>query len=268
MNRAADGRPEGCLTAMEAKAIGLEGLSARQRQVVEAHLPLVQLTLRRYGQGGEGRYGGARSQVRDLAQEACLALIEAVRRHDPARHGAFAPYAMSRMRFAISQFAHENQGIVRVPYVAQRRARGKGFLSAELVPRATSMKDARHDGPAERSSKRFKNPFERPGARRWIEEAVRERCERAMRQAAQELKRDPRAARGTAAVVDRCAAERWHVPEPDAKTPIRELARAMGCSLGRVTHCEARFYRRVAELLREDGEFARLRARLRAMEGE
>ncbi len=259
------------------QSIGLEGLSARQRQVVEAHLPLVQLTLARHAgapggrsgragaKGGKGQSYGTlpRGVLRDLAQEACLALVEAVRRHDPARHGSFVPYAMSRMRFAIGQFAHENQGAVRVPYMTQRRARGRGFLREELVPRAASMKDARSVVARERSSRRFADPSSRPGGRPTIGEAVRERCEEAMRRVARELKSDPRAAPGTRDVVERCAAERWHVPEPEAKTPIRELARQMACSLGRVTHCEARFYRRVAKMLEKDEEFVRMRERMR-----
>ncbi|MCZ6586763.1 MAG: hypothetical protein O7B24_02340, partial [Alphaproteobacteria bacterium] len=60
-------------------------------------------------------------------------------------------------------------------------------------------------------------------------------------------------------VVERCARERWKVPEPDARTPIRQMARSLRCSVGRITHCEERFHKKVAQSLIADAVFKKLR---------
>jgi DNA-directed RNA polymerase specialized sigma subunit len=109
-------------------AIPLAALSARQRRLVESHLPLIHHTLSRLNEwvARHRRHG----RYTELVQEGSLALIDAVRSHDPTRHGAFAPYAMARIHFAVSRFVHETQCAIRVPYSTQRRRRFRNEKSA------------------------------------------------------------------------------------------------------------------------------------------
>ena len=98
------------------ECIDLHALSGRQQRLVEHHMPLVSLTLRRYlrhcGRGG------------DLFQDGFLALTRAIHTHEPGRHGDFAPYAMARIRFAMNRSMHED-ALVRVPYSTQRRHKAR-----------------------------------------------------------------------------------------------------------------------------------------------
>src|SRR5262245_13461358 len=94
-------------------AVPLAALSARQRRLVESHLPLIHPTLNRLDDWV--RRHRAAGRYPELVQEGSLALIEAVRAHDPLRHGAFAPYAMARIHFAVSRFVHETHCAIRVP---------------------------------------------------------------------------------------------------------------------------------------------------------
>jgi len=57
---------------------------------------------------------------------------------------------------------------------------------------------------------------------------------------------------GAQSLLDRCRDERWRIPDPESQTPIRRLARELHCSLGRITHTESRFRRRMAEALSAD----------------
>lgn len=229
--------------------IPLDALSAGQRRLVERHLPLVHLTLGRLNETRLRRPGvGSHS---DLFQEGSLALVEAVRTHDAARHGAFAPFAMARMRFSISRFLHEAHGIIRVPFITQRRIRRR---------RPHEEKD-RHD-PAPwprvvRLSKRHRVASRPPtigsaDGSTTVGEQIRARYERAARRAVRNLSRSSRATPAGRRVFKKCIRDRWLIPEPDEKTPIRKLARSLDCPPSRVMRCEERFIRKVGRLLGDD----------------
>ena len=247
---------------MDPDRIPLRAMSRRQRRVVERNLPLVRLTLRRHGQLSERNRVG-REPV-ELFQEGCLALMAAVRSHDPTRHGHFGAYAMARIHFAISQYVHETQSVVRVPYITQRRRRMRQASTAadrhrpDQLPRVVAMTDG--DGPVTSlGCRRWRhNPTAPPEQGLTIGELVRERVDLATALAVREMKVAPGCAKGHREVVEQCARERWKVPEPDARTPIRQLARTLHCSVGRITHCEQRFHKKVAETLIADDAFKAL----------
>jgi hypothetical protein len=237
--------------------IGLERLSEGQRRRVAEHLPLVRLTLARCFP--RGRAWGER---RDLVQEGCIALAEAVRNHDPCRHGAFGPYAMARVHFAMSRYLCESTALVRVPMTTQRRARARGDdrHDPRCAPRLVRCGSIPRSQPSRR---------ERPAApgRPTVGDMMRQRFLRAMERVIDQMAGRARAP-GTRELLARCAAERWMVPEPAARTSIRELARALACPPSRVVHCEERMRRRMAAALRADATFAELvRQARRSAEG-
>ncbi len=248
------------------KKTTLDGLSVRQQRLVERNLPLVHLTLgRRRGLWSEGRCGRERSE---LFQEGCIALAEAVRSHDPARHGPFAPYAMARIHFAVSSYALEQASTIRVPFIAQRRrqasvARG-GSVGAKPGAQPTDAADIRIgrrlDLLDQTADRRASILHEVDGDDRpTLGDLLRERLDAAAERIAADMRGCRRSRSGTAELIDRCLRERWVVPEPEAKTPIRRLARMFDCSIGRVTHGEARFRRKMAQSLEADEVFVELR---------
>lgn len=244
---------------MRADRIPLGALSARQRRIIERNLPLVHLTIGRHGRLSDpDAVGRERSE---LFQEGCLALIEAVRTHDPSRHGSFAAFAMARVRFAISRFVHEHQSPVRVPFVTQRRQRCAVGREPERRHRPGTLPrvvDEPPDPARVPAADRNSHPAESCGETVTVGELIRERFDRALRRVVDEMRHDPRCAEGNREVVDRCVAERWTVPEAAARTPIRQLARTLACSMGRITHCEERFRRRIAAELEADRTYQAL----------
>lgn len=231
------------------RQIALGAISDPQRCRVESHMNLVHTTL--------ARFGSFNGEPQDLRQEGCLALVEAIRSHNPARHGPFAPYAMSRIRFAISRYAHENSQAVRVPFITQRR-------------RSSARRSAgadRHDpGPLPRVFRLggVRTSPHRPDVSPvrsdvvTVAELVRDRYLRIVRRVARRMKHAPHRRSDRTALIDFCLVQRWSIPREEARTSFRQLARILNCSLGRITHCEEEFNRRLADALRADPAFRRL----------
>jgi RNA polymerase sigma factor (sigma-70 family) len=239
----------------EDELVPLQVLSDHQRGVVEEHLDLVEQTLRRHRhliRRHDGR------EANELFQEGCLALIDAVRNHDANQHGQFSPYAIARIHFAISRYVHENAAPVRVPFITQRRRRSKGLPACANAQTGLPLRIVQRLGDAAIPPPRRALESENPNPMR-LGDLIGERVERAMQQVVDEMKRAPRCAPGTREVIERCAQERWRIPEPEAKTSIRKLAKALDCSIGRITHCEERFRRRMGNALTNDAAYLALR---------
>ncbi len=250
------------MARLEKQRVPLQAISASQRRLVESHLPLVHLTLRRHSSLAS-RCGGGR-EVSELVQEGCLALVEAVRSHDPTRHGHFASFAMARIHYAMSRYAHERGSLIRIPFITQRRRKQKHRTSTgdrhnpDALPRVIRANHERRT-PSQNLARRLYS--ERMAGRSpgiTIGDMVRECYDRAADTVVSQMRRSPRCTPELRELVDRCASERWTIPEPDERTPIRRLAASLGCSLGRVTHCEARFRRKVATLLDSDARYQAL----------
>jgi RNA polymerase sigma factor (sigma-70 family) len=230
--------------------IGLDALSRRQRRLVEHHMPLIYMTIERTE--GLVRPGRVGREYRDLVQEGCLALADAVRCHDADRHGNFAAYAMARIRFTISRFAHEHAGAVRVPYIEQRRRRASRRSDKDRhdpgePPRTVRWRDSisMRDGinPRRRSA-----PDETPRDES-ISDAVRARCRKAMSDAMDVLSQTRRSDGKLDRIIDECYQHRWSIPEPEARTSMRDLAKLIGCSPARINRLEGAFYRHTAACL-------------------
>ena len=237
-------------------------MSARQCQFVENNLPLVYLTLRRHRYLTDHHRAGR--EPKELFQEGSLALMEAVRMHDPIRHGEFAAFAMARIHFAISRYVHEYTGAIRVPFITQRR-RKKNREEKECdrhrpapLPRVVSMKDGRHGTTRLRTSIREVHHASSVQDEVTIGDMIRERFDRAMREVARDMKNSPRCTQDNSDVIERCLEERWSVPEPTARTSIRQLAKSLSCSAGRVTYYEERFRKKLAAALNGDETYRTL----------
>lgn len=243
---------------MDEKSVPLEALSAAQRDLVERHLPLVRHTLKRHRH--LIRRGQNSRDFSELFQEGCLALIEAVRNHDRAKHGHFAAFAMARIHFALSRYVHERQHAVRVPFITQRRHKSARKSEKDEAEQARLPMVVRIQDFAPFASRRTKKAP--PGLPETsIGDLMRERIDVAMRRVVETMKQGRRCSPGTREVVERCARERWSVPEPDSRTSIRQLAKSLNCSVGRITHCEERFKKRMAETLAADEDYVALRER-------
>lgn len=240
---------------MPQATIPLGALSAAQRGLVEQHLPLVRLAMRRVRR----RVWRCRSlrDERDLFQEGALVLSAALRSHDPARHGGFEPYALSRIEFALSRYVQEHGPAIRVPMITQRRQRlrQRALASADrhdpgAVPRVVRYSETATVSERSASGRtNTKSDGENAGACGGDEE-LGERLGRVMNDVLEEMKRSPFGRRGYDRVVEVCARQRWMIPEPTAQTSLRVLARELGCSVGRLTRCERRFRAQVARRLK------------------
>ena len=238
-------------------------LSVRERRQVEANLPLVHLTLQRLRK--RMKLSAPGRERRELFQEGCLALVEAVRAYDSSRHGAFPCFAMARIHFAVSSFVRENAHLIRVPFITQRRRKRRvqegstdrhnpdGPPTVESFDEESHVPPSRRAGPAKaRLSSAWPDELT-------VGEMIRERYETALDRAVMEMKRTDWATKEDERLLDRCADERWMVPEPEDWTPIREMARESKCSPTRVARWERRFRRQVARIMESDVAYAALR---------
>lgn len=259
---------------------GLHGLSDRQRRLVERHIDLVRFAVARSG----GRRCAQRHDLEytDLLQEGSMALMEAVRAHDPGRHGAFEPYAISRIHFAVSRYAHEHGGLIRVPFVTQRRVRALdreaqreaqreahavGAAEAAVAarpPRVVCSESIDQSGAARRRVEYDTMESSREPAGMSIADAARPRIAGVLADVRDRLLRTAGRSPRREEIIRRCFNERWTIPEIEARTPIRQLARELGCSLGGITHCEARFEREAAEAIDRDPVLIQLRRMAKA----
>ena len=243
--------------------VPLSALSARQRRLMERHLPLVHLVLRRHPRLARLRPAG-RDRA-ELFQEGCLALAEAIRSHDPRRHVHFAAFAMARIRFAMSTYSHEQAALIRVPFITQRRWKARRMARADRhrpmdpAPRVIPV-DRLGMLPAGRLAREQypERAFEDRG-RPSVGDLLRAGYDRARCRAVARLKRSPECTRAVRAALDRCSQERWAIPDPQARSSLAGLAAAAGTSPSRINHYEERFRRIVAEILQADAAFVELR---------
>lgn len=235
-------------------------LDSRQREQVARHLPLVQHTLNRHPGLWRRR---RRREPAELIQEGCLALIDAVRRHDPSRHGKFAAFAMARIRWAMARHAAEQDQSIRVPFTTQRRRDATAQPDArpqpaDQPPRVLHLCDRGNSFVAGRSAGTL--PEQGEGSPPiTLGSLLRERCERAIHRALALMRSSPRCTPDTRRIIDACFVQRWSIPDPEARAPVRQLAADLRCRVSRVTHCEARFRRHLARLLAADAGIDDLR---------
>lgn len=238
------------------RPVSLRALSDAQRRRAAEHFRLVHLAIHRFLRPeSTGRLGW---EYQDLRQEGFIALLDAVLSHDPTRHGNFAPFALSRIRHAVSRFAHEYRSAIRIPYITQRRRKKKRRQKQldkkhpDRHPRVQKLNSDRHS-PSWRVSRRlYAESLDSPVESITIGDLIRERILKAASRTVQRMRQTPGGSSGRKELIETCLNERWTIPDEAARTPIRQLARSLGCSLGRITHSEVRFHSLMAEELWSD----------------
>ncbi|MBI5107080.1 MAG: sigma-70 family RNA polymerase sigma factor [Solirubrobacterales bacterium] len=95
-------------------------------RIVERFLPLARYAARRYGRGGAEPF-------EDLLQVACVGLLKAVHRYDPARGHAFASYALPTMLGEIRRHLRDRCWTVRPPRDLLERALVVDAVSEDLT---------------------------------------------------------------------------------------------------------------------------------------
>ncbi len=244
------------------RQIPLDALSDHQRKRVEEHLPLVYLTLSRHAPHERECPG---REYPDLRQEGYLALLHAVRKHDPTRHGPFGPYAMARIHYAVSRYAHENESAIRVPFITHRRRR-QAWRNRQTdrhrpdpLPKVVNLR-AERASPSDRIRRAlYSDGLAETREAPTVSALIRDRFQVAARRALQAMLRQPGRSADRVRVIQRCFEDRWTIPDEEGRTPIRRIMRETGSSLGLITHCEARFRGLVSKALLDDPVFTMLR---------
>jgi len=226
-------------------------LTDHQKQLVSDNIGLVSVHLRRNVHLPPGPH--QRGEYADLFQEGCVGLARAAASYAPGRDGPFAAYALPRIHHAISAALQAKFLTIRVPLgklaaVRQGRRRGdpRGPSDLPVVHQLLA-----HDLPAGGAPRR-------PAEGVTLGDLMARRYERAVGAVAEQMRRAPGCAAGRDAMIDRFVTERLLVPADDLRTPLRQLARELGCSLGRVTACQERFSRLIGAALKADPEFCLL----------
>jgi len=230
---------------------------AERQRLVQANLHLVRAHLSRNVR--LPRQPNCRGDYEDLFQEGCVALVAATSTYEPQRHGPFAGYALSRIRYAISHSLYEGFRTVRVPATVQKSLRGRNLRCSGLPGQVElAWPDALASGCV---SWRHRPNVPTIGDL-WVS------CyQQAARAAANELKRSPRCGPDRARLIDRFVEEYLLVPEPSARTAKRDLARQEECSVGRINGVERQLVRAIVSRLEEDAEACELRRCAAVTEG-
>ncbi|MEE8169240.1 MAG: sigma factor, partial [Phycisphaerae bacterium] len=238
-----DRRPDARGTAPERE------LSGAQREQTTDHVGLVRLQLSR--QSGVSHRSRTDRDAEDLYQEGCLALVRAVRDHDPSRHGSFGPYALARIHHAMSRQLFERDGGIRVPMTTQRRLQRRAG-DERHQPRRQIPREVTMDFVPQTSDRC--DPRSAPDGRdgQILTHLVFERFSHLAHRVTADMNRAPGARNNRRSLITHCLEGRWLVPEADSRTSLREIAAASACSLGRVTHYEADFKRRIARAVADD----------------
>ncbi|UCG15715.1 MAG: hypothetical protein JSV19_10515 [Phycisphaerales bacterium] len=232
-------------------------LTDRCRELVQAHLWLVELHLRRKVPG-LSRSGGTRSWD-DLYQEGCLGLIEAVNRFDPGRGIPFVAFALPRIHTAVSRALWSDRSLVQVPRRAQRAADDLGGVRA--APRTVPLE---HEpaGTAAATDCSERAAGDEPGPET-VGARLRAKYEQAVG-AAVEHESQVRTRRGDRRLLlERLASDRLLVPGEGHRVSLRRIARDTGSSIARVVQCEQRLRERIAHMLSQDLVVRRLREEAR-----
>ncbi|MEP0844257.1 MAG: sigma-70 family RNA polymerase sigma factor [Phycisphaerae bacterium] len=213
------------------------------------HLGLVGVHLRERVARGGGRHGkGPQAQREDLFQAGCLGLMEAAAHYDPRRHGAFAAYALPRIRRAVHAALLAEGSVVRVPYGAASRRSRKRPARTETV---RLSRDDRLAAP----EPSIESPAGAGAGRTLsIRHALRARFLLAVERAVKVLAGEHRRPAEAAEIFARVSGERVLVNDPGCRTPVRQLARELGISSGQVTVYEQRILARAREEMAADAQ--------------
>lgn len=241
-------------------------LSEGQRKLVEENLGLVGLHIRRCVRNtGVGRTD---RDYDDLFQEGCIGLIQSVRKFDPKMGIPFAAFALPRIHTAVSTALLRDESLVRVP--RQRKKVGDSGKSDVPKERVTPKVYSLSRDPQERTRQFTDRAVGQPSPYvdteavgdgemvRTIGDRLREKYEQALDIATRIVTRRKATRADRGELIERLIQQRLLVPELDAKTALRKIARDTDSSYSRVLQCERRIQTAMRRALTGDLEFRQL----------
>jgi RNA polymerase sigma factor (sigma-70 family) len=242
---------------------GFEHLTDRQRRLVEENLGLVGVHIRRCVRNTA--VGKTDRDYDDLFQEGCIGLIQSARKFDPDGEIPFAAFALPRIHTAVSAALLRDESLIRVPRKRKRVAQpgdaengGTDATPQREIPRVYSLDiDPRLGGvvgPNETSETYT------------IGERLREKYEQAVEVATRIVTRRKATRADRGELIERIIQQRLLVPEEDAKSALRQIARDTNSSYSRVLQCERRIQSAMRRALTGDLEFRQLQESARRSE--
>lgn len=219
----------------------LRPLTAEQQRLVSENIGLVGLHLRNRVRGPS--QPTRHREHEDLYQEGCLALARAAARYNPGADGEFGAYALARIRGAVFAALHERFSLIRVPPHALRHPDHTVTVNSLENAAGLSVATSPHKAGC---------LLPDHGERKTIRHALRERFESAVRFALSEVRSRRSSKRNPFAIMVRIVHERLLVDASESQTPLRQIAREIGTSSGRVSAYEKQLLTRIHEILIRD----------------
>lgn len=226
-------------------------LTPEQQSLVAEHMGLVGVHLRtRVPTPGRPR---REREYEDLFQEGCTALVQAAGRYDPDRDGAFAPFALPRIRGAIFRALHNRFTLIRVP---ERAA-----LAARRDPTAPTP-----HGPVRMQEINDKLEQEmivehRSGdGEETIRHALRRRYEIVVNRTMDQMRQRRWRQRNPCEIMAVFVEQRLLVDSPRERVSIGQVAERFGISKGRAGEYERRLQAAVRKALQADPQTRELLA--------
>ncbi len=237
-------------------------LTDEQRGLVERNLGLVAVHLRR--NVPNLMQPRREREWDDLFQEGTLGLIQAARKFNPDGEIPFAAFAFPRIHNAVSTALRRRFSLIRGPSQSEAGDPDPAAASraARAEPRHVPTVSTLAVDPVDRHP-RLSRPDSAAdgdtlGQRFWDKHV------RTIRRVGEGLKRARGAKADRGPLIDRIVEERTLVPEPEARTPLREIARQTGSSYARVAQTDKQVREGVRAALEGDPEFAVLSTLVRA----
>ncbi|GJM26637.1 MAG: hypothetical protein DHS20C16_30520 [Phycisphaerae bacterium] len=242
---------------------GIEHLTDGQRRLVEENMGLVGLHIRRCVRNTA--VGKSDRDYDDLFQEGCIGLIRSARKFDPDEDIPFAAFALPRIHTAVSAALIRDESLIRVP------RKRKPARSNESGQSQSPIAAPKRETPKVYSldiDPRLGEMVERRGAgeSRTIGDRLREKYEQALDVATRIVTRRKATRTDRGELIERIIQQRLLVPEEDAKTALRQIARDTNSSYSRVLQCERRIQTAMRRALTGDLEFRQLQETARRSE--
>lgn len=219
-------------------------LTREQQDLVSRHIGLVGVHLRTRVPTPAQPH--RRREFEDLFQEGCVALMRAAARYNPDRDGAFAAYAIPRIRSAVHTAIHERFTVVHVPARALKEWRQTPGSRGHMPPQGQDW-----TADLEKKLADASNPVT---AEESLRHTLRRRFERAVQRAMVDLRGRRWRQRNPCEIMARIAAERLLIGQEVHRTPLRQIARDFGVSSGRASAYEKQLTDTVAEYMRRDAQ--------------
>jgi hypothetical protein len=248
-------------TAREESKPRMAALGEERRRLVRENMGIVAVHLRRFVAGVSARRSDR--EWDDLFQEGCLGLIRAAAEFQPERGIPFVAFALPRIHTAVRRallaqtVAAAGPQRELVPTMEHNETGSRGDPNRPPKRRSMSAGAARRLRDSRRHA-----PDTVCGET--VGQRLREKYERAVRCAAEEVLRRVSIRGDRDKLVRALTEERYLVPHEDEKRSYRKIAAQTRSSYARVAQCDKHMSDAVRRALEADPEFAELKRMARS----